>query len=228
MLPVHYLEQAALARDNAQAAQRNAQAASDSEQEAKRQRRIAESSVKELKLAQAELALALSQTTEERELAEEQRQIAQAQEKLAEEQRQLADERAQIADEKTLEANKQTAIVQILRDSALAKNRLQPPNGALGLLLAIATTDRSQQSEFEVFKETITTALDSLLLGLQKVQESNRLLGHKSEVSSIAISPNGERIVSGGFDGTVRIWDAATGEPIGQPLEGHEIGGAHV
>ena len=37
----------------------------------------------------------------------------------------------------------------------------------------------------------------------------------------MAFSPDGRRIVSGGVDGTVRVWDATTGEPIGAPLSGH-------
>ena len=38
---------------------------------------------------------------------------------------------------------------------------------------------------------------------------------------SVAFSPDGKRIVSGSCDNTVRLWDAATGQPIGQPLTGH-------
>ena len=34
-------------------------------------------------------------------------------------------------------------------------------------------------------------------------------------------SPDGKRIVSGGYDTTLRLWDAASGLPIGQPLKGH-------
>jgi WD40 repeat protein len=30
-----------------------------------------------------------------------------------------------------------------------------------------------------------------------------------------------EVIVSGGWDSTVQVWDAATGQPVGQPLTGH-------
>lgn len=37
-------------------------------------------------------------------------------------------------------------------------------------------------------------------------------------VDSVAFSPDGKRIVSGSLDGTLRIWDAATGKLIGQPL----------
>ena len=38
---------------------------------------------------------------------------------------------------------------------------------------------------------------------------------------SVAFSPDGNRIVSGSGDKTVRVWDAATGQPVGQPLTGH-------
>ena len=37
----------------------------------------------------------------------------------------------------------------------------------------------------------------------------------------MAFSPDGTRIASGSDDKTVRVWDAATGQPVGQPLTGH-------
>ncbi|KAG8984113.1 hypothetical protein FRB90_005558, partial [Tulasnella sp. 427] len=40
-------------------------------------------------------------------------------------------------------------------------------------------------------------------------------------ISSVAFSRDGKRIASGSSDGTVRLWDAETGQQSGEPLEGH-------
>jgi WD40 repeat protein len=50
--------------------------------------------------------------------------------------------------------------------------------------------------------------------------------GHTDWVTSVCWSPNGERVVSGGFDGTARVWDAKSGEPVQglNPIKtGHEF-----
>ena len=39
---------------------------------------------------------------------------------------------------------------------------------------------------------------------------------------SAAFSPDGKRIVTASRDKTARLWDAATGKPIGEPLTGHD------
>jgi WD40 repeat protein len=60
------------------------------------------------------------------------------------------------------------------------------------------------------------------LLGALDVWPSTELSIHiGSNVSSVAFSPDGRRIVSGSLDGTVRIWDADTGQLFGEPLIGH-------
>src|SRR5258706_413434 len=45
--------------------------------------------------------------------------------------------------------------------------------------------------------------------------------GHAGSIRSMVYSPNGARVVTGSVDKTIRIWDAETGAPVGDPLEGH-------
>ncbi len=43
-----------------------------------------------------------------------------------------------------------------------------------------------------------------------------RVLDHKTDVTSADFSPDGNRVVTSSWDGTVRIWDAATGREISE------------
>jgi WD40 repeat protein len=47
-----------------------------------------------------------------------------------------------------------------------------------------------------------------------------------AEVNSLALSPDGRRVVTGGADGTARLWDTNTGRPIGQPVTTHRSVGS--
>ena len=46
------------------------------------------------------------------------------------------------------------------------------------------------------------------------------LEGHSGTVMSVAISPDGRRVVSGSKDKTLKVWDIETGECMAT-LEGH-------
>ncbi|KIM28341.1 hypothetical protein M408DRAFT_23738 [Serendipita vermifera MAFF 305830] len=48
--------------------------------------------------------------------------------------------------------------------------------------------------------------------------------GHTERITGIAYSPDGLNVVSCSHDKTVRIWDVATGAPVGEPLKGHACG----
>lgn len=69
-------------------------------------------------------------------------------------------------------------------------------------------------------------ARDTLLTVLQREQYFTANLhaymhGHTGNVRTVAVSPDGTRIATGGQDNTVRLWDTTTYQPVGTPLIGH-------
>ena len=48
------------------------------------------------------------------------------------------------------------------------------------------------------------------------------LTGHTDRVHALAFSPDGNTLVTGSYDGTVRLWNVAAGRQVGAPLTGHD------
>ena len=99
-----------------------------------------------------------------------------------------------------LQAERQTKKVQLQRDIALANNLLskEPTRAAV---LSIYATGQSVAG----YKDILISAESSLLTSVQGAREKNLFKGHQGEVLSVAISPDGQKIVSAGADGTVRL-----------------------
>jgi WD40 repeat protein len=71
---------------------------------------------------------------------------------------------------------------------------------------------------------------DDVVLQLWDVATARRkgqlLKGHRGWVAAMTFSPDSKKVLTGGNDGTARLWDAATGKPIGAPLQ-HEVDIVH-
>src|SRR5262249_51063618 len=52
-------------------------------------------------------------------------------------------------------------------------------------------------------------------------KELKKFEGHTDSISSVAYSPNGSQVLTGSFDGTVRLWDVKTGATV-QTFSGTE------
>jgi WD40 repeat protein len=119
----------------------------------------------------------------------------------------------------------QTQRQQVEQLAANAQALLASNHTVNAVIYAIAATGLSQSTLVQFPDRPQFASVDGSLLDVVRGnREQNQFLNEES-VTSVAFSPDGQRILSGSLDKkTVRIWDAKTGMPIGQPLTGHEKG----
>jgi WD40 repeat protein len=64
----------------------------------------------------------------------------------------------------------------------------------------------------------LLTALTARRDTLKIISTPDKMISTPAAVKSVAISPDGHRIVSSSWDSTLRLWNADTGAPVGAPL----------
>jgi WD40 repeat protein len=146
----------------------------------------------------------VSQGERERQKQEKEEQLKREQEQNAELKRALNQEQQARTESNLVN---QAAKVQYLLKS-------QPIDG---LILAIQSMGLNLEN---LPKKILPSVEEALRQGIEQAREKN-ILSHEGEVTSVAISQDGQLIVSGSQDKTVRLWDAQ-GNPMSQPLMGHE------
>ena len=89
------------------------------------------------------------------------------------------------------------------------------------LVRAISLVGQSRSPLFSFPNQSFPPSVqDSLFSAVQNSREKNVFKGHQGSVFSVAISTDKQTIVSGGSDGTVRLW-SSKGQPLAE-LKGHQ------
>jgi WD40 repeat protein len=116
------------------------------------------------------------------------------------------------------EANTQRAAAEY--NSKIAHNRELT---ALALSQVSINLDRALLFGLEAWREGNNyEAQDALLKALQfSPHLESTLFGHTDIVFSVAFSPDGKTLASGSGDDTIILWDVASRQPLGEPLQGH-------
>lgn len=72
--------------------------------------------------------------------------------------------------------------------------------------------DDEEESEGGGAEADKPAAYGVVLYDARTLVEVKRFEGHEDKVTSLAFSPDGKRLLSSSYDGTIRLWDVATGE----------------
>ncbi len=93
----------------------------------------------------------------------------------------------------------------------------------VGMLWTVESLWMATEAKDEAGKHVALANLSAWRCHLVELKE---VLSHADMVYSVAFSPDGKMIATGSWDNSARLWDAATGRPLGQPLEhsGHVFG----
>jgi WD40 repeat protein/energy-coupling factor transporter ATP-binding protein EcfA2 len=119
-----------------------------------------------------------------------------------------------------LRREKKLRITAELREQAARVENLLSVNPKEALELAVRAIDQNLQNQKEGLLDQLLTPVQiSLNKAVEAARLPNILIGHESEVTSVAFSPNNKLIASASYDGVIKLWDL-TGNPACHPFKG--------
>jgi len=145
-----------------------------------------------------------------------QAEFAATQEAIARQDAELAARQEAIARDEEVKARQdaeaQTRIAQAQAHATQALFELAN-NPDRALLLALAAIHANVESPQLVVSRALRNTVETTLI-------RQAFVGHTNWVTSVALSPSGEQVLTGSRDNTARLWDAQTGE-LKHALQGH-------
>ena len=198
------------AEKSAAEAKKSAAEALDQKAEADRQREKAE---EQSKIANDKTQIAEEQTK----IADQQRVKAEEQSKIANDKTKIAEEQTKIADQQRVKAEEQTKIANDEKTKAEAAQREQEYEAYVAGIGAAAA--RIDDNAFDGAKELLARCAGHLrdwewgrLMHL--CSQGIRTFDTGNPVATVACSPDGRRVVTGGWNKNAKIWDAASGKEL--------------
>ncbi len=123
-----------------------------------------------------------------------------------------------IAFNATFRANQEAVFAQSIALEAVARQVFTEGNGDLSVVLGLAANDIDNpplQSQRTLADVAFAPGTRMVIGGNNPYDESDDdNLGHSAWVTGVALSPDGNYLVSTSTDATVRFWDARTGERL--------------
>ena len=157
--------------------------------------------------------------TQQKAIAEQQKAVAERQKRETEQQRSLAQAKSKESAERLAKFAETDA--RLLATQAQAQLKAGFPLEAIFLARSGLPDPRSSDIEWDA-RRKVPEIRDVYSSAVAHLTERTVLVGHQQAVVGTAFSPDGRRTVTASADETARLWDAETGQPIGEPLKGHE------
>jgi WD40 repeat protein len=112
---------------------------------------------------------------------------------------------------------KEATIRRLVAEGQAVTTGVQSGGSMIGMLQMLA----AHRLASKYFPQVSPGALGALQSECFRSARLVRLVENDEAIRTLALSADGLRIVTGSRNGTVRLWDGATGNPLGEPLTGH-------